>query len=322
MTRYQKPAYTIQQHIDLLKGRGLLIDDESYARHYLNNISYFRLSAYTRPFYQNTTDTNHTFKVGTRFEDVLNLYVFDRELRLTLLDAIERIEISLRAQLTNAIALTHGCYGYLDQTLFKDNYDHQWLCNKLQQDTQSPKAEHFIKHYLKSYPASSTEPPIWMALELLTFKEVSTLFAQLKNTAIIQAIEQHYGYKFPLLASWFRSLSDLRNSCAHHARVWNREFGSTPQIPKKPPKDWIKPPAPIVITTANGQHTIQPNKRLFMQVVVIHSLMKTACPDSQWIQRFAQLIDTHKMTSLPNMGFTANWRADAFWQLPTSLEQS
>ena len=65
-----------------------------------------------------------------------------------------------------------------------------------------------------------------MAVELLTSKEVSILFANLRRPADTQRVEDHFGWKYPPLKSWFCALSDPRNHCCHHSRVWNREFGS------------------------------------------------------------------------------------------------
>jgi len=76
MTIFDKPAQTIAQHLDTLRQRGLAIPDEGRARHNLGNISYYRLSAYTRPFYQ-PGQADHIILVGTSFEDVLHFYVFD-----------------------------------------------------------------------------------------------------------------------------------------------------------------------------------------------------------------------------------------------------
>jgi len=72
MTTYDKAALTQDQHLHLLSERGLHIPDESLARHYLSNISYFRLSAYTRAYYR--SGGSHQFRPGTCFGDNLNLY--------------------------------------------------------------------------------------------------------------------------------------------------------------------------------------------------------------------------------------------------------
>lgn len=314
MTHFDKPSNNQDEHLRKLANRGLALPDEARARLYLANISYFRLSAYTRPFYQPGTE-DHRFLAGSAFDDVLNLYVFDRELRLLLLDAIERLEIALRTQLANTLAEHHGPHGYLDPGLFDSRYDHPWLLETLAKEAQARDAETFMVHYREKYPSAPTQPPIWMAVELLTFKAVSTLFSKLRHAPDTQRIEAHFGWKFPVLKSWFRSLSDLRNLCAHHSRVWNREFGSFPEIPRKAPKDWPIPPT----TIATGAHlapeqTLEPQRRLYMQVLVIESLMLRVCPESRWAERLVRLLDRYPDSSRIHMGFPPDWETLPFWR--------
>lgn len=314
MNTFNKPAETLDEQIARLKERGLQLEDEAKARHYLTNISYFRLSAYTRPFYTPNLP-EHRFLPNTTFKEVLRLYVFDRELRLLLLDAIERIEVSLRAQLTNTLAEHHAPHGYLNASIFDDRYDHQWLVAKLAKEDNKRVVETFLENYRSKYTASPLQPPIWMAVELLTFKEISTLFSNLKDSKDTQRIEAHFGWKFTVLKSWFRSLSDLRNLCAHHSRVWNREFGSRPEIPKKIQQIWPSVPLSISAQAAsNPTQTIDPRRRLYMQLVVIESLMKVVNPESEWSSRLVKLLDRYPIVSRPHMGFPPNWQDDPFWQ--------
>jgi len=314
MSDFLKPAHSIEEQIQTLCDRGLNVPDLDRARHYLANISYFRLSAYTRPFYQPNL-SEHRFLDGTSFEDVLDLYVFDRELRLLLLDAIERLEVALRAQLTNTLAEHHGPHGYLDPGIFDTRYNHAWLLAKLESASTGREVEIFLAHYRKKYPSAPSQPPIWMAGELLTFKEVSILLSNLRRSEDTQRIERHFGWKMPVLRSWFRSLSDLRNICAHHGRVWNREYGSRPEMPRKTPRQW--PTIPNSIPTGSDTHPEQrldPRRRLYLQLVVIESLMQVVSPNSQWAERLVTLLDKYPQVSLRHMGFPANWTEEPFWR--------
>lgn len=312
MTAFDKPAHTIDQHLELLRQRGLVIADEGFARRYLANISYYRLSAYTRPFYV-PREQIHRFLPDTTFEQVLALYIFDRELRLLLLDAIERIEVALRAQMTNTLAERHGAHGYTDPSIFDDRYDHAWLMEKLENAVEAPDVERFVEHYRSKYGAMPKQPPIWMAMELLTFKEVSRLFGALRHKPDTQRISQHFRWPDTVLRSWFRTLSDLRNLCAHHARVWNREFGSFPLIPRKPPRDWVQIPNSVVANPYDSLFTIKPQRRFYMQWVVIETLMRVVCPDSEWSLRLLRLLDQYSHISRHHMGFPDGWEQQAFW---------
>ena len=314
MTVYDKPALSPDEHLAKLRGRGLDIQDEARARRYLANISYFRLSAYTRPFYVPKA-TTHRFLQDSCFEDVLMLYVFDRELRLLLTDAIERLEVALRAQLTNTLGEHYGAHGYLEPKIFNSGYNHTWLIEKLTEEARAREVEAFMAHYREKYTAAPTQPPIWMAMELLTFKAISTLFANLRDEDDSKRISQHFGWPHKVLTSWFRSLSDLRNLCAHHMRVWNREFGSRPVMPRKTPANWPQIPDAI----PSGAHldtaqTINPQRRLYMQLVVIETLMQVVNPESRWAERLVQLLDAHPHVSRAHMGFPHGWEQEVIWR--------
>lgn len=314
MTVFDKPALSPAEQVDKLRARGLRIDDESRVLHHLANVSYYRLSAYTRPFYI-PDDAEHCFQSGVAFEDIFSLYVFDRELRLLLLDAIERLEVALRAQITNTLAEHHGPHGYLDPSVFDTRYRHDWLLNKLDQAVKEREVEAFLAHYRAKYVSAPPQPPIWMAVELLTFKEVSFLLSNLRHEADTKRIELHFGWKFPVLKSWFRSLSDLRNLCAHHMRIWNREFGSRPEMPKKHPQNW--PVLPQALSTGSHLHpeqTLNPQRRLYMQLVVIESLLRVVNPGSGWAEQLVRLLDRHPQLSRPHMGFPPDWEKEPFWQ--------
>lgn len=112
---FTKSAITYAQQVALLQQRGMVIDDPAEAEFYLQHLNYYRLSAYWLPF--EIDHASHTFRPGTRFAEVLNIYIFDRELRLLLLDAIERIEVSVRGQWAYQIAHRHGSHAHLDPEL-------------------------------------------------------------------------------------------------------------------------------------------------------------------------------------------------------------
>lgn len=158
MTVFDKPAFSPAEQVDKLRARGLRIDDESRVLHHLANVSYYRLSAYTRPFYI-PDDAEHCFQSGVAFEDIFSLYVFDRELRLLLLDAIERLVVALRAQITNTLAEHHGPHGYLEPSVFDTRYRHDWLLNKLDQAVKEREVETFLAHYRAKYVGAPPQPP-------------------------------------------------------------------------------------------------------------------------------------------------------------------
>ena len=162
--RFAKPAISIDDQLTLLRCRGMIIDDAATARHYLSHISYYRLRAYWLPFELPTEDGDHAFRPVTTFEDVLSLYVFDRQLRLLVMDAIERVEVSLRAQWAHHMAMTYGPHGYLDQSLY-NREDHHAKAVATLTDEFKRSRDTFSEHYRRKYSRPQL-PPIWMAVEV------------------------------------------------------------------------------------------------------------------------------------------------------------
>ena len=112
--RYTHQAITTEQQIDILKERGLLINDVKQAIKVLDTISYFRLAGYWRHF--EADQTTHQFKEGTCFADIVSLYSFDKQLKALLFTAIQTIEVSVRTKIIKHFALEFGAFGFMDES--------------------------------------------------------------------------------------------------------------------------------------------------------------------------------------------------------------
>ena len=99
---YTKQLLTLQQQIDVLKKRGLQIDNEAEAKDMLDTISYFRLAGYWR--LMEADKVRHIFKPGSKFSQIISLYHFDEELRLLLFSSIQQIEVAVRARMIRLFA--------------------------------------------------------------------------------------------------------------------------------------------------------------------------------------------------------------------------
>ncbi|MCZ1075707.1 Abi family protein [Rhodococcus sp. A5(2022)] len=128
---YDKPPLSLDELVDRLAERGLQIPDPDRARRYLRHIGYYRLSPYTIPFQDGGSD--HLFREGTAFDDVLDLYAFDRALRLLVIDALERVEVAVRAALTDHMSTTYDDpHWYTDSDHFHHRGKHAKLLNIVQ----------------------------------------------------------------------------------------------------------------------------------------------------------------------------------------------
>ncbi|MCZ6804432.1 MAG: Abi family protein [Proteobacteria bacterium] len=262
------------------------------------------MSAYTLPF--QVDDPKHYFKQNTKFEDVLELYVFDRELRLLVLDAIERIEVAMRSYLNNHMSLTYGPHWYLDESHFTPAFAHKELLADIEKHCKRKK-EIFVKHYMEKY-CEPRLPPGWVVIEILTFGQLSSMYDCLSSAHDKKTIAKNFNTHAELLRSWTQSISYLRNVCAHHSRLWNRELGNAPKIPKDK-NNWIQ--YPIVIADPN----VKPSLRLYMLLAIVEYLLRAINPESSWHERLYELMQKYPNISKAHMGMPENWHDDPFWQL-------
>lgn len=296
--KFNKPARSFADQAALLLQRRLEADADQLATA-LEAVNYYRLSAYWHPF-RNPDDT---LKPGTTLDKVWRRYVFDRQLRLLAMDAIERVEIAIRTQIVNCHVLQHGPFGYLQQATFPQLavQDHLRLLQHLDEETQRSR-EPFVTHFFSKYKQEKSLP-LWMACELMTFGSTLTLYRGIDQRLQMQ-IARNYGVPDKVLLSWLRALNHTRNICAHHARLWNRVFGIKPLIPHRNKHPQWHTPVPIS------------NDRLFGMFTVLHYLLIQVAPKSRWKLRLNALFQAYADIPVTTMGFPANFDESPLWQTP------
>jgi len=305
MEVFVKPPLTFDQQIKQLVDRGLKIDDIEKAKRYLCNISYYRLSAYWFTFLE-IPQKNHIFKEGAAFSKAIDTYVFDRKLRFLIFEEIERIEISLRTQLIYQYCHTYGTNNwYEDRGLFK-NEEYYNRFHELIQKEISRTNETFIKHYKEKY-FQPENPPAWMILELASFGQISTLYKNLKDKAGYNAkrkIAEHYGVTEKVFESWLECLSFVRNTCAHHMRLWNRKLPKQPTCPIRTNNVWLK--------TLPEQDKLN---RIYIALSIVQYLLKSFIPTSNFANKLKDLLNEYPDIPKHYMGFTTNWHNEELWNL-------
>lgn len=291
--RFTKPALTFAEQLTLLESRGMNIEDRDKAEFYLSHLNYYRLGAYWLPF--EVEHATHRFQDGTTFEKVLNYYFFDRELRLLLMDAIERIEVSVRTNWAYALAHLHGTHSHLDENLCVSR---DWWTLNLQRlkDEISRSDETFVRHFADNYREDS--PPIWASCEVVSLGLLSRLYRNLKPMRTRSLISQSYRLDQSVLQSWLHHLSIIRNICAHHGRLWNREFTVTPNRPHRPKE----------VAEAFTQ-----SRKLYNTLVVLTHFMDIVSPKHQFRERFQELALKYSITRF-QMGFPVQWEQMSIWQ--------
>lgn len=311
---YDKPPLDLELLVDRLAERGLTIPDADRAARYLRHIGYYRLSPYTIPFQQGGPD--HAFRIYTAFDDVLDLYVFDRALRGLVIDALERVEVAVRAALTDHMSTTYDDpHWYMDSARFRDRGQHarflkivRDICeNRLRgaPDAGEDSLIHSsaLEHYLMTY-GSPELPPSWLMVETLAIGQLANVYRNLGQRADRTAVAKSIGLTAPVLESWMQTYVRVRNICAHHGRLWNVGLGVYPAIPATPAISWLK-----------GKDALpaRSRKRLYPVLVSLQSVLDVVSPRSSWAQRLHELLSTRSAMNLRGMGVPENWSNDTFW---------
>lgn len=297
--KFVKPATTIDDQLVLLRRRGMRIDDEATARHYLRHISYYRMRAYWLSYEVPAPAGDHAFRPDTSFEDVLSLYVFDRHLRLIVMDAIERIEVALRAGWAHHMATTYGSHGYLDQALYDSRDRHARAVTSLSDEFRRSK-DTFAEHYRQKYTDPEL-PPVWMAAEVVSFGQLSKWLGNLKRRSDRQAIAKPFGLDERALVSFVHHMSHVRNICAHHGRLWNKRFTVTMAVPKFPAS------LPVGM---RGAH----ERTLHNTLLMLDYLLSFIAPKSGWLGRLVKLLEECAQADAEAMGFPQDWKTRPVWK--------
>lgn len=304
--KYPKPPLPFSAQADLLLERGLLADRDALIQK-LQAVNYYRLSAYWHTF-RDLAAPGERLLPGTTLDAVWRRYRFDRQLRLRVMDAIERVEIAIRTRIVNRHTLQHGAFGYLNRATLPglSMSGHRTLIDKIRRESEFSH-EDFVAHYQQKY-TSETDLPLWMACELLTFGGTLTLFGGL-STRMKKDVAAEFGLNVPLLGSWLRAINHVRNICAHHSRLWNRELRIRPMLPYKETHPAWHHPVPI------------PDARLFGVLTVLHFFLRQVAPHSAWKQRLQYLLADYPDVPIRFMGFPDNWEESPLWQDAGDMEK-
>ena len=299
---YSKVTCTITQHIEQLKKRGLAIGNDKLAQHYLEHVNYYRLAGYWWPM--QLDKEKHIFKPNSKFEDVVSLYNFDRELRILLFDVIEKIEISLRTKLIYHLSHEFDAWWFQNTDLFIDTQALVKTLAGMQEEIDRSK-DVFIKEHKRKYKDDLRFPPAWKMLELTSFGALSKLYGNLKNDIKAKDIiaEKFGAVNLTYLPSWLQSIAQIRNYCAHHSRLWNKNLPGTPKILSKPPSPnlWIK-------------DVPTDTQRLYIHLCIMRYMLNIIAPENSFSQKLNALLIKYPNVDPSALGFKANWQNEPLWK--------
>ena len=265
----------------------------------LKVVNYYRLSGYWFPYRR----PDDSFAPGTTFEAIWQHYVFDRRLRLLVMDALERMEVTVRTHVSYHHAHRHGPFAYATDcaSLPKLRPDRwaDFVCRLVDETHRS--RDQFMVAFRDKYGDCHRLPPIWMATEVMSFGTVVSLFIGMEQD-LKRRVAAEWAIPDVIFESWLHTLNSVRNICAHHARLWNRRLPTKPMIPghRKYP-EWHDP-VPMN------------NDSVYTVLTICKYALDRIAPQSRWPERVHALLQEFPQIERASMGFPEAWQTSPLWR--------
>ncbi|OFP25040.1 CAAX protease [Staphylococcus sp. HMSC057C08] len=259
-----------QEQANLLIERGMIINNIDNAIKKLENIGYYKLKEFAYHLSKVTKDkfgNNVRVYHGIKFDDVITRYYQDKNLRMGLLHAIEKIEVSLKTRISYVLGETYGAFGYLDFSKWcnKNEYCKHYLNyqeNKFKKEL-AKKTKLSRNHEIREKKNFNQErlPSVWLMTDVLMFGDIVNLLT-LMSKKNLQKISDYYKCSNKQLVSWLKCLNFIRNICAHNSNIIDIKLTTAPMIHN----DWKND----VFQFKDGNYS----NRLSVIIFIIHHFVK------------------------------------------------
>ncbi len=287
------------------------IEDKLFAADHLGSIGYYRLSSYWYHMEQHPDvgcGRSHRFLEGTNFEQVVSIYICDQKLRLLVLEAVERLEIAIRAKWAHYLSAEAGSHAQLVPDCFKDKNEHlRSLAALVNEVARSKSNSCEVKHYLENY-GKPVIPPIWTVVGCMSFGE---LLRWVRNTSSVHVkrrlCKDILGVpNMDLFEGITRQLGTVRNICAHHGRLWDQRFiTKLPMVRHKLKANMV----------ASAITKTEADNKIYNTLLILAHLMLCQSSASTWPQRVADLVEGSLTVDQQRiMGFPEDWKDQPLWQ--------
>lgn len=293
-----KKQYTgSSELVKLLQSRGLTVSNVPKAESYLENIGYYRLSAYMHPLLRMPKE-EHQFKSGATFSQIMMLYRFDKKLRLLIFNEIEKIEVAVRSAIINTTCnITGDPFWMIDSRNFKDPGKFRHTMDLINTELNRSR-EDFIVHFKERY--SDVYPPAWILAEVLPFGVITNIFSNIKDARIKKSIARKFGLHVAPFESWLTIITLTRNSCCHHARVWNKKNTIRPMVPKRVVGNWISLPSDTL--------------KVYFDLCIIKYFLNIISPENDMVDKIHSLLADYPEIDIEAMGFPPEWANEPLWK--------
>ncbi len=214
---------TLDEQVEILRSKGLVIQDETYTKEILLRENYFFISGYRHLFMNNTKENK--FIPNTTFEELYSMFTFDRSLRNILFKYILVVENNIKSLISYELSKKYGFKekDYLNVDNFTQNpmkirQVHDILDKMRRQIRVNGKQHTATLHYLSNYGYI----PLWILVKVLSFGIVSELYTILKEEDQ-ESIARFYGIDSESLSIYLSVLSNYRNLCAHEDILYDHK---------------------------------------------------------------------------------------------------
>ena len=331
MVEYTKPWLSLEQQVEQLKRRGVYVEDRDRAVALLTTVGYYRLTGYLYPFRRSErhddgrgrpgTRVLSDYRPGTTLDHAAEIIDFDRQLRMLVMEGLERLEIAARMRIGYVLGRSSP-FAHDDPATFTETFTTGRVDDGTGAPMPSPHAswlerveerraksdEPFVAHFRDKY---NDQVPIWVLTEILELGQLSVLYRGLRQQEAVEIATAFGAPTKKIMVSWLSSLNYVRNVAAHHARLFNRKLQNAPARPKVgavPSLDHLRDHE-----TAKGVYGT------YSALAVMAHLLVSVEAESGWARRVVALLKAFPAScvlSLGSMGVPQDWESFDLWCSP------
>ena len=279
-----KPPLSFDEQLAKMLGRGLSLGSMTHdeAIGWLASCNYYRMSGYWL-----TLEDGDRFVEGASFQDIVDIMLLDSDLRALISKMLGPVEIKLRTQMAYHLSRTYGPDVFYTDEAFKDRHAQTKSRHSMEVEIEHAKSRNApcVVHNLKKYGRL----PAWACVEVMSFGTLSRMYGNLENGDVASNIAQSFRLASVYLTSWLRCLTQVRNMCAHHERIYNRTLVYKPKI--------------------HRSDKLLDNSRGFAVLYILFKLYARSWPElgERRLDELEEILDAHRNVDLEPMGFPANW---------------
>ncbi len=158
--------------------------------------------------------------------------------------------------------------------------------------------EDFIAHFKQTY--EDAYPPSWMIAEIIPFGVLTRVYENIASNRTRKKIAQYFGLNIPVFTSWMTIVTLTRNTCCHHARLWNRYLSLRALTMTHPSTPWVS-------------NNVQQG-RVFFTLCILKHFVDIIRPQNTFKQDLVSLLASYPMVDIHAMGFPVNWQEETLWR--------